>query len=87
MIIDLGGCGVQSSIAPHLRTPLWASQPDRTSTTMATMDSFLEAAISEARLGLREGGIPIGSDIVHGGKIIGREHNRRVSRCTQGRQS
>jgi hypothetical protein len=54
---------------------------------MIPMDSFLEAAISEARQGLREGGIPIGSVIVHGGKIIGREHNRRVSRCTQGRQS
>lgn len=41
-------------------------------------DSFLEAAISEVRQGLREGGIPIGSVIVHGGKIIGRGHNRRV---------
>jgi cytosine/creatinine deaminase len=41
-------------------------------------DSFLEAAISEARQGMREGGIPIGSVIVHAGKIIGRGHNRRV---------
>ena len=39
---------------------------------------FLEAAIAEARLGLAEGGIPIGSVIVHHGKIIGRGHNRRV---------
>jgi cytosine deaminase len=42
------------------------------------MDISLEAAIEEAQLGMREGGIPIGSVIVHGGKIIGRGHNRRV---------
>jgi creatinine deaminase len=41
-------------------------------------DPFLQAAIDEAQLGLREGGIPIGSVIVHRGKIIGRGHNRRV---------
>lgn len=39
---------------------------------------FLEAAIAEARLGLSEGGVPIGSVIVHEGRIIGRGHNRRV---------
>ncbi|MFB3917568.1 MAG: nucleoside deaminase [Terriglobales bacterium] len=44
------------------------------------MDTFLEAAIEEARQGMREGGIPIGSVIVHGNKIIGRGHNRRVQR-------
>lgn len=43
-------------------------------------DPFLQAAIDEAELGLREGGIPIGSVIVHRGKIIGRGHNRRVQR-------
>jgi cytosine deaminase len=42
------------------------------------MDKFLKAAIEEAQTGLREGGIPIGSVIVHKGKIIGRGHNRRV---------
>ena len=42
------------------------------------MDPFLEAAIEEARQGRREGGIPIGSVIVHHGLIIGRGHNRRV---------
>ena len=42
------------------------------------MDPFLQAAIDEARLGLDEGGIPIGSVLVHDGKIIGRGHNRRV---------
>ena len=41
-------------------------------------DPFLQAAIDEARAGLAEGGIPIGSVIVHRGRIIGRGHNRRV---------
>lgn len=40
----------------------------------------LDAAISEARLGLDEGGIPIGSVLVLDGEIIGRGHNRRVQR-------
>ena len=43
-------------------------------------DPFLQAAIEEARQGVREGGIPIGSILVHGDKIIGRGHNRRVQR-------
>jgi creatinine deaminase len=43
-------------------------------------DPFLEAAIDEAKAGLREGGIPIGSVIVHNGRIIGRGHNRRVQK-------
>jgi cytosine deaminase len=42
------------------------------------MDKFMQAAIEEAQLGLAEGGIPIGSVIVHNNKIIGRGHNRRV---------
>ena len=42
------------------------------------MDPFLSAAIEEAKAGLSEGGIPIGSVIVHDGKILGRGHNRRV---------
>jgi len=41
-------------------------------------DTFLKAAIDEANLGLAEGGIPIGSVLVHNGQIIGRGHNRRV---------
>ena len=44
------------------------------------MDEFLAAAIEEARQGLREGGIPIGSVLVHNGAIIGRGHNRRIQR-------
>ncbi len=42
------------------------------------MDIYLQAAIDEAQQGLAEGGIPIGSVLVHNGKIIGRGHNRRV---------
>src|SRR5512145_1969404 len=38
----------------------------------------MTAAIDEAKQGLREGGIPIGSVLVHNGTIIGRGHNRRV---------
>jgi cytosine deaminase len=42
------------------------------------MDPFLQAAIDEAKQGLAEGGIPIGSVLVIDGKIVGRGHNRRV---------
>ncbi|MEN0110798.1 MAG: nucleoside deaminase [Planctomycetota bacterium] len=42
------------------------------------MDEFLAAAIEEARLGLAEGGIPIGSVLVIDSQIVGRGHNRRV---------
>ncbi len=45
-----------------------------------TMDVFMQAAIAEAKAGLLEGGIPIGSVLVHQGKIIGRGYNRRVQR-------
>jgi cytosine/creatinine deaminase len=41
------------------------------------MDDFLQAALDEARQGLREGGIPIGSVLVRDGRILGRGHNRR----------
>jgi cytosine deaminase len=44
------------------------------------MDPHLEAAIEEARLGLSEGGIPIGSVLVLDDEIVGRGHNRRVQR-------
>ncbi|MFT0532785.1 nucleoside deaminase [Castellaniella hirudinis] len=42
------------------------------------MDQYLQLALEEARLGLAEGGIPIGSVIVHQGRVLGRGHNRRV---------
>ena len=44
------------------------------------MDEFMRAAIEEARRGLAEGGIPIGSVLVVDGRIAGRGHNRRVQR-------
>lgn len=44
------------------------------------MDEFLAAAVAEAEAGLAEGGIPIGSVLVHRGTIVGRGHNRRVQK-------
>ncbi|MDP9193550.1 MAG: nucleoside deaminase [Acidobacteriota bacterium] len=45
-----------------------------------TNDPFMQAAIDEAQQGLAEGGIPIGSVLVHRGTILGRGHNRRIQR-------
>ncbi len=42
------------------------------------MDPFLELAVAEARAGLSEGGIPIGSVLVIDGAVVGKGHNRRV---------
>ena len=42
------------------------------------MDEFMAAAIAEAKQGLQEGGIPIGSVLVKDGEILGRGHNKRV---------
>jgi cytosine/creatinine deaminase len=47
---------------------------------MEDQDAHFREAVREARLGLAEGGIPIGSVLVHRGAIIGRGHNRRVQR-------
>jgi cytosine deaminase len=44
------------------------------------MDIFMQAAIEEARLSLKEGGIPIGAVIALDGQIVGRGHNRRVQK-------
>lgn len=44
------------------------------------MDQFMRAAIEQAEQGAAEGGIPIGSVLVHEGRILGRGHNRRVQR-------
>lgn len=44
------------------------------------MDIYLHEAIAEAKKGLNEGGIPIGSVIVHDEKILGRGHNRRIQK-------
>jgi len=45
-----------------------------------TPDEFLRAAIDEAERGARDGGIPIGSVVVHQSRILGRGHNQRVQR-------
>jgi len=44
------------------------------------MDKFLEASIEEAKKGMAEGGIPIGSVLVIDGRIVGRGHNQRVQK-------
>ena len=44
------------------------------------MDEFMRAAVDEAEQGLAEGGVPIGSVLVHRGRILGRGHNRRVQK-------
>ncbi|MFC2085280.1 nucleoside deaminase [Bacteroidota bacterium] len=46
------------------------------------MDIFMQAAIEEAKKGLTEGGIPIGSVLVINGKIVGYGHNRRVQKVS-----
>ena len=46
------------------------------------MNPFLQAAIDEAEQGLAEGGIPLGSVLVHNGVIVGRGHNRRMQRAS-----
>lgn len=43
-------------------------------------DTFMEAAIEEAKKGMAESGIPIGAVLLHKGRIIGRGHNRRIQR-------
>lgn len=46
------------------------------------MDIYLTEALNEAKKGLAEGGIPIGSVIVYNGQIIGRGHNQRVQKAS-----
>ncbi len=52
--------------------------PPKVAHSAKVKEEFLQAAIAEARVGLTEGGIPIGSVIVHHDRVIGRGHNRRV---------
>lgn len=92
-VVGLLGCwGVGSSseqlfgvaILVNLACIRLHSLPKNVTSTIMTanqntaMQQFMHAAIDEARQGLAEGGIPIGSVLVHAGKIIGRGHNRRV---------
>jgi len=55
-----------------------ANQRTITPQEREAMDPFLQAAIDEAKKGLSEGGLPIGSVLVRNGQIVGRGHNRRV---------
>ena len=47
---------------------------------ISVMNSFMNIAIEEAKAGLAEGGIPIGSVLVYKGKVLGRGHNRRIQK-------
>ena len=62
------------------RRVVWIGRRD--AFRLNTTDQFLHAAIEEARVGLNEGGIPIGSVLVCDGEIIGRGHNQRVQRAS-----
>lgn len=68
--------------APLVRAtpPHACATPPERATLAAMSDPFLRAAIDEARKGLAEGGIPIGSVLVLDDKIVGRGHNRRVQK-------
>jgi len=46
------------------------------------LDEFMELAIVEAKKGLEEGGIPIGSVLMRNGQVLGRGHNRRVQKAS-----
>jgi cytosine deaminase len=53
---------------------------DNKMTVEVQMDKFMKMAYAEAQQGLAEGGIPIGSVLVHQGKVLGRGHNRRIQK-------
>ena len=44
------------------------------------MDQFMQVAVEEARKGMQEGGIPIGSVLVYRNEIIGGGHNQRIQK-------
>src|SRR5689334_10883436 len=73
------GCGFEGQLRCQARRAAESRIPAR-GAQFPRMDSFLAAAIEEAERGLREGGIPIGAVLVHGERILGRGHNRRVQR-------
>lgn len=70
------------NLPPVPPEPAMTSPPPQTFPRLAeeSRDPFLLAAIDEARVGLKEGGLPIGSVLVRNNQIIGRGHNRRVQR-------
>ena len=68
---------IMGDVQPHGSGPS-AGMVGATQTGDRALDDFMQAAIDEARAGAAEGGVPIGSVLVHDGRIIGRGHNRRV---------
>ena len=79
--IEVGAMGINGRSYEHLlRVAIELRRVDSRTKASTVTDEFLLAAIEEAERGLREGGIPIGSVLVHNGRIIGRGHNRRVQR-------
>jgi len=76
-----GAGGASLNVSGRSATAVIDSEHSKQRQTMGNeVDQFLKAAIDEARLGLAEGGLPIGSVLVRNGKIIARGHNRRVQR-------
>lgn len=71
---SLGGGNIPTWVSTGIPTLIASIAP----MTQHAKDPFMEAALDEARKGLGEGGIPIGSVLVCDGRIIGRGHNRRV---------
>ena len=82
-VVDIRGDKVRlgitapKNIAVH-RREIYNKMNNETIPTPGASDPFLLAAIEEAHVGLKEGGLPIGSVLVRDGKIIARGHNRRV---------
>ena len=77
--IDKGSAARRLCVRRGRRQLSWLLRTSAMGDLMTT-DPFMIAAIEEAEAGLREGGIPIGSVLVHEGAIIGRGHNRRIQK-------
>jgi cytosine deaminase len=73
-----GAGGLNFSSSTPSRPPAPDAHSSANAHAAAAADPFLCAAIDEAKRGLAEGGLPIGSVLVRGGQVIGRGHNRRV---------
>jgi cytosine deaminase len=70
--------GIEILQIQHFRIPEALSLRAISVSMPRMRDPFLQSAIDEAKQGLSEGGIPIGSVLVHQGQILGRGHNMRV---------
>jgi cytosine deaminase len=65
---------------PRNPSPMKLHRPELTDADVAMHAPFIQAAVQEAKAGLAEGGLPIGSVLVRHGEIIGRGHNQRVQK-------